>query len=219
MAVVRSETVQGVTITPGTRYENDHRKLKGRDAEKQHPISAIDGLAEKLEEAATEAELEEERNARIFGDANLQREINFIDARTNILVDDVERLTNDLKDEVSAREEMGAQIRTEIGEEANLRIAADNQLENEISEEANLRTVADNNLHEEVVEETANRNKADAELQIEIDTNKNSIISVGRDIEEVRNAVRTEEMYRKSVDATLQDEINELKSRGKFLST
>lgn len=65
-------------------FNNDHNALVNRDLPDQHPIDAISGLREALDESG--AEIQTEREERIAADADLQEQIDNIDVTDDTFV-------------------------------------------------------------------------------------------------------------------------------------
>lgn len=76
-----------VTFTADIKTETstkDHNKLFNRDLPEQHPIDAITGLREALDESDTKIQTEKEE--RIAADADLQEQIDNIDVTDDTFV-------------------------------------------------------------------------------------------------------------------------------------
>lgn len=76
-----------VTFTADIKTETstkDHDKLNNRDLPEQHPIDAITGLREALNES--DAKIQTEKEERIAADADLQEQIDNIDVTDDTFV-------------------------------------------------------------------------------------------------------------------------------------
>lgn len=76
-----------VTFTADIKTETstkDHDKLNNRDLPDQHPIDAITGLREALDES--DAKIQTEKEERIAADADLQEQIDNIDVTDDTFV-------------------------------------------------------------------------------------------------------------------------------------
>lgn len=76
-----------VTFTADIKTETstkDHDKLNNRDLPEQHPIDAITGLREALDES--DAKIQTEKEERIAADADLQEQIDNIDVTDDTFV-------------------------------------------------------------------------------------------------------------------------------------
>ena len=177
---------------------SDHNKLRNRDLADQHPISAISGLQEELDNKALLSNLDEEIRARISADENLQNQFDVLDNELSGLNDKInteinnrvfgdnrlaglisteetraktaeQGLSDDINSEAGTRTSEITRVEGLITAEETARINADNALQGNINAEKTARENADSTLQANINAEALARQNADGTLQSNID--------------------------------------------------
>lgn len=174
-------------------FEHEIADLVQKTGITSNGITELRDKVENAQETADEALSLAQENADKI--ATLESEVDELNNRMDTAEQNITKLQNDLRDEITNRINADKALGTRIDNEIQDRENADQQLQNNINQEAQAREEADQQLQEAIDAEESAREQADQNLQQQITTINGDITEINQTIENITNGTTTLNQY------------------------
>lgn len=174
-------------------FEHEIADLVQKTGMTSNGITELRDKVENAQETADEALSLAQENADKI--ATLETEVDELNTRMDTAEQNITKLQNDLRDEITNRINADKALGTRIDNEIQDRENADQQLQNNINQEAQAREEADQQLQDAIDAEESAREKADQNLQQQITTISGDITEINQTIENITNGTTTLNQY------------------------